>query len=147
MFAALKSRRDMLEEALRKRTEELRALCIKEGVSAASNHGKKPYVSFVFIANDAQIIKKRETGHDDIYLLFQELTGELPPETPQKPGEALPQIRRRVGTEYSLSPQILNRDKAQVTKAFIAAFIAKPTFMLAAAELILYVFVIIRKKI
>ena len=33
MFAALKARRDLLEEAVRKKTEELKAICIKEGVS------------------------------------------------------------------------------------------------------------------
>ena len=34
MFAALKARREGLEEILRKRTEELKLLCIKEGVSS-----------------------------------------------------------------------------------------------------------------
>ena len=36
MFAALKARRDLLEESVRKKTEELKALCIKEGVSLSN---------------------------------------------------------------------------------------------------------------
>ena len=32
MHAALKARKEVLEEALRKKTEELKAICIKEGV-------------------------------------------------------------------------------------------------------------------
>jgi len=67
MYAALKARKEVLEEALRKKTEELKAICIKEG----------------------------------------ELTGELPQEIPLNPGEPLPQIRRRVGTAFSLSPDII----------------------------------------
>ncbi|XP_060078951.1 FERM domain-containing protein 4A-like isoform X2 [Ylistrum balloti] len=63
MYQALKARREALEESLRKRTEELKLLCIKEG----------------------------------------ELTGKLPKETPLAPGEQPPQIRRRVGTAFSLS--------------------------------------------
>ncbi|OWF55448.1 FERM domain-containing protein 4A-like isoform X3 [Mizuhopecten yessoensis] len=63
MYQALKARREALEESLRKRTEELKLLCIKEG----------------------------------------ELTGKLPIETPLAPGEQPPQIRRRVGTAFSLS--------------------------------------------
>ncbi|XP_052279634.1 FERM domain-containing protein 4A-like isoform X3 [Dreissena polymorpha] len=63
MYLALKARREQLEEALKKRTEELKMLCIKEG----------------------------------------ELTGVLPAETPLGPGEVPPQIRRRVGTAFSLS--------------------------------------------
>jgi len=33
MYQALKARRDAMEETLRKKTEELKLLCIKEGVS------------------------------------------------------------------------------------------------------------------
>lgn len=72
MYAALKARQAALEEALRKKTEELRALCIQEG----------------------------------------ELTGDLPPETPLVPGEPVPQIRKRMGTTFALSPKLVNRDKA-----------------------------------
>ncbi|XP_069141901.1 FERM domain-containing protein 4A-like isoform X2 [Argopecten irradians] len=63
MYQALRARREALEESLRKRTEELKLLCIKEG----------------------------------------ELTGKLPKETPLAPGEQPPQIRRRVGTAFTLA--------------------------------------------
>ncbi|XP_033746329.1 FERM domain-containing protein 4A-like isoform X2 [Pecten maximus] len=63
MYQALKARREALEESLRKRTEELKLLCIKEG----------------------------------------ELTGKLPKDTPLAPGEQPPQIRRRVGTAFTLA--------------------------------------------
>ncbi|KAI0231688.1 FERM domain-containing protein 4B [Lamellibrachia satsuma] len=68
MFAALKARRDLLEESVRKKTEELKALCIKEG----------------------------------------ELTGKLPKDIPLAPGEPIPQVRKRVRTGFTLSPQIIN---------------------------------------
>lgn len=35
MYSALKARREALEDILRKRTEELKTLCIKEGVSSS----------------------------------------------------------------------------------------------------------------
>ena len=34
------------------------------------------------------------------------MTGELPPEIPLAPGEPVPAIRRRVGTEFALSEKI-----------------------------------------
>ena len=43
----------------------------------------------------------------------QEITGELPPETPLKPNEPLPIIRRRVRTEFTLSDKLLTEPKSQ----------------------------------
>ncbi|XP_013384696.1 FERM domain-containing protein 4A isoform X2 [Lingula anatina] len=71
MYAALKARKEALEEALKKKTAELKLLCIREG----------------------------------------DLTGELPPETPLIPGEMVPVVRKRMGTEFSLSSRIINTDR------------------------------------
>ncbi|XP_042901575.1 uncharacterized protein [Parasteatoda tepidariorum] len=73
MLTALQSRKDALQEALKKKTEELKALCLKEG----------------------------------------EITGELPPETPYLPGEAQPQVRRRIGTSFTISDKIIYRAKGK----------------------------------
>ena len=69
MIAALKARRDALEEKMREKRAMLKEICIKEG----------------------------------------ELTGELPPEIPLAPGEPLPVIRRRIGTEFQISEKLLNK--------------------------------------
>ena len=69
MIAALKARREALEEKLREKKAVLKEICIKEG----------------------------------------ELTGELPPEIPLAPGEPLPVIRKRVGTEFQISEKLLNK--------------------------------------
>jgi hypothetical protein len=68
MVAAMKARREALEEKLREKRALLKEICIKEG----------------------------------------ELTGELPPEIPLGPGEPLPIIRRRIGTEFQISERLLN---------------------------------------
>jgi len=69
MAAALKARKEALEERLKEKNSQLKELCIKEG----------------------------------------ELTGELPSEIPLQPGEPLPVIRRRVGTEFALSEILINK--------------------------------------
>ena len=48
--------------------------------------------------------------------MLQEVTGELPAETPLSPGEPVPQVRRRVGTSFCLSPKIINRDSPTQVK-------------------------------
>ena len=69
MVAALKARREALEEKLKEKKALLKEVCLKEG----------------------------------------ELTGELPPEIPLAPGEPLPVIRRRVGTEFQISESLMNK--------------------------------------
>ncbi|XP_055936030.1 uncharacterized protein LOC129965838 isoform X2 [Argiope bruennichi] len=73
MLSALQSRKDALQDALKKKTEELKALCLKEG----------------------------------------EITGELPPETPFQPGEAQPQVRRRIGTSFTISDKVFYKAKGK----------------------------------
>ena len=72
MVAALKARREALDDKLKEKLKQLKELCIKEG----------------------------------------ELTGELPPEIPLAPGEPVPQIRRRVGTEFALSENLLKKPQS-----------------------------------
>ncbi|XP_050412007.1 FERM domain-containing protein 4A isoform X3 [Patella vulgata] len=67
MYQALKARKEALEDALKKKTEELKNLCFQEG----------------------------------------ELTGELPADTPLGPGEKAPVFRRRVGTAFSLTSNMV----------------------------------------
>merc|ERR1719290_595954 len=69
MVAALKARREALEEKLKEKKALLKEVCLKEG----------------------------------------ELTGELPPEIPLAPGEPLPVIRRRVGTEFQISESLMDK--------------------------------------
>ena len=69
MVAALKARREALEEKLKEKKSLLKEVCLKEG----------------------------------------ELTGELPPEIPLAPGEPLPVIRRRVGTEFQISESLMDK--------------------------------------
>ncbi len=73
MVAALKARREALEDKLQEKQKQLKELCIKEG----------------------------------------ELTGELPHEIPLAPGEPVPQIRRRVRTEFALSENLLKKPKSK----------------------------------
>ena len=49
------------------------------------------------------------------HISFQELTGHLPAEIPLAPGEQPPQIRRRVGTAFSLNTSVVpGGDKKEV---------------------------------
>ncbi|ELT98509.1 hypothetical protein CAPTEDRAFT_178663 [Capitella teleta] len=77
MHSALKERRHALEEIVKKKTEQLKALCLQEA----------------------------------------SLTGSLPQETPLNPDEPLPQIRKRVGTSFSLSPEILKTSQEDAVTA------------------------------
>lgn len=54
-------------------------------------------------------LKDKEKQLKEICIKEGELTGELPPETPLAPGEPPPQIRRRMGTEFALSEDLLRK--------------------------------------
>ena len=50
-----------------------------------------------------------------------ELTGELPPDIPLSPGEPVPQIRRRVGTEFALSEKSLLKKSSNPEEELLAS--------------------------
>ena len=57
-------------------------------------------------------LKEKQKQLKDICIKEGELTGELPPEIPLAPGEPVPQIRRRVGTEFALSESLLKKPQS-----------------------------------
>ena len=50
-----------------------------------------------------------------------ELTGELPPEIPLAPGEPVPQIRKRMGTEFALSENLLKKPQSSPEEELLAS--------------------------
>merc|ERR1719481_535243 len=54
-------------------------------------------------------LKEKKSLLKELCIKEGELTGELPPEIPLSPGEPLPVIRRRVGTEFQISERLINK--------------------------------------
>ena len=54
-------------------------------------------------------LKEKKSMLKELCLKEGELTGELPPEIPLAPGEPLPVIRKRVGTEFQLSEKFFSK--------------------------------------
>ena len=54
-------------------------------------------------------LREKRAVLKEICIKEGELTGELPPEIPLAPGEPLPVIRKRVGTEFQISEKLLNK--------------------------------------
>ena len=57
-------------------------------------------------------LKEKQKVLKDLCIKEGELTGELPPEIPLAPGEPVPQIRRRVGTAFALSENLLKKPQS-----------------------------------
>lgn len=57
-------------------------------------------------------LKEKNKLLKDLCIKEGELTGELPPEIPLAPGEPVPQIRRRVGTAFTLSENLLKKPQS-----------------------------------
>ena len=53
---------------------------------------------------------------------LQVLTGVLPWETPLAPREPLPSIPRRVGTGFTLRPEVISSDEEDVVSPLIVMF-------------------------
>ena len=67
-------------------------------------------------ALDAKL-KEKNALLKELCIKEGELTGELPPEIPLNPGEPVPTIRKRVGTEFKLSEDLLKGDSKDNLRA------------------------------
>uniref|UniRef100_A0A0K2UBC2 FERM domain-containing protein n=1 Tax=Lepeophtheirus salmonis TaxID=72036 RepID=A0A0K2UBC2_LEPSM len=77
----------------------------EENVSEETRRARIEMLSALRARREALDSKLKEKTKllKELCLKEGELTGDLPPETPCSPGESLPTIRRRVGTEFELN--------------------------------------------
>ena len=58
-------------------------------------------------------LKEKLEKLKELCLKEAEITGEMPPELPLNPGETVPQIRRRIGTAFTIPENLIMKAKAK----------------------------------
>ncbi|XP_065577312.1 FERM domain-containing protein 4A-like [Artemia franciscana] len=62
-------------------------------------------------------LKEKLEKLKELCLKEAEITGEMPPELPLNPGETVPQIRRRIGTAFTIPENLIMKAKAKEDEA------------------------------
>lgn len=85
---------------------------IEDSVSTESLHAARMEMVSALQQRYETLQEKLEEKTEELRLLCLregELTGELPPEYPIKPGEPAPVVRKRVGTSFILDEALINK--------------------------------------
>uniref|UniRef100_T1JHG8 FERM domain-containing protein n=1 Tax=Strigamia maritima TaxID=126957 RepID=T1JHG8_STRMM len=83
--------------------------------SEVARAARMEMISALKARRDALEAKLQERTEElkELCIKEAELTGELPPELPLAPGEAMPHFRKRIGTAFSLPENLINRIKSK----------------------------------